>query len=100
MTSLIEQFVAATPEAPFPENQFPQLAAEVRERIVETVAKNGGHLASNLGVVELTIALLATFRPETDRIVWDVSHQGYAWKLLTGRADQFGTLRQHGGISG
>ena len=100
MTSLIEQFVAATPEAPFPEDQFPQLAAEVRERIVETVAKNGGHLASNLGVVELTIALLAIFRPETDRIVWDVSHQGYAWKLLTGRADKFDTLRQHGGISG
>ncbi len=100
MTSLIEQFVAATPESPFPEDKFPQLAAEVRERIVETVAKNGGHLASNLGVVELTIALLAIFRPKTDRIVWDVSHQGYAWKLLTGRADQFRTLRQHGGISG
>ena len=100
MTSLIEQFVAATPEAPFPEDQFPQLAAEVRDRIVETVAKNGGHLASNLGVVELTIAILAIFHPETDRIVWDVSHQGYAWKLLTGRANQFDTLRLHGGISG
>ena len=100
MTSLIKQFVAATPEAPFPEDQFPQLAAEVRERIVETVAKNGGHLASNLGVVELTIAILAIFRPEKDRVVWDVSHQGYAWKLLTGRADKFGTIRQHGGLSG
>ncbi len=100
MGSLIEQFVAATPEAPFSEDQFPKLAAEVRDRILETVSQNGGHLASNLGVVELTIALLATFRPETDRIVWDVGHQGYAWKLLTGRADKFGTLRQHGGISG
>ena len=100
MPSLIEQFVAATPEAPFPEDQFPKLAAEVRDRILETVSQNGGHLASNLGVVELTIALLATFRPETDRIVWDVGHQGYAWKLLTGRADKFGTLRRHGGISG
>ena len=100
MPSLIEQFVAATPEAPFPEDQFPKLAAEVRDRILETVSQNGGHLASNLGVVELTIALLATFRPETDRIVWDVGHQGYAWKLLTGRADKFCTLRQHGGISG
>ena len=100
MTSLIEQFAAATPEAPFPEDQFPQLAAEVRERIVETVARNGGHLASNLGVVELTIAMLAIFRPETDRIVWDVGHQGYAWKLLTGRADEFATLRLHGGVSG
>ena len=98
--SLIEQFAAATPEAPFPEDQFPQLAAEVRARILETVSRNGGHLGSNLGVVELTIALLATFRPETDRIVWDVSHQGYPWKLLTGRAAQFPTLRKHGGLSG
>ena len=100
MPSLIEQFVAATPDAPFPEGQFPQLAAEVRDRIVETVAQNGGHLASNLGVVELTIALLSIFHPETDRIVWDVGHQTYAWKLLTGRDGQFGTLRRHGGLSG
>ena len=98
--SLIEQFAAATPEVPFPDDQFPQLAAEVRARLLETVSRNGGHLGSNLGVVELTIALLATFRPETDRIVWDVSHQGYAWKLLTGRAAQFPTLRKHGGLSG
>ncbi len=100
MSSLIEQFAAATPEAPFPESQFPELAEEVRARILETVSKNGGHLGSNLGVVELTIALLATFRAERDRIVWDVSHQGYAWKLLTGREAQFPTLRQHGGLSG
>ena len=100
MSSLIEQFAAATPDVPFPESQFPELAAEVRDRILETVSQNGGHLASNLGVVELTIALLATFRPETDRVVWDVSHQCYAWKLLTGREAKFPTLRKHGGLSG
>ena len=100
MSSLIEQFATATPDAPFPKSQFPELAAEVRDRIIGTVSRNGGHLASNLGVVELTIALLATFRPEKDRVVWDVSHQCYAWKLLTGREAQFPTLRQRGGLSG
>ncbi len=100
MSSLIEQFTAATPEAPFPASQYPALADEVRARILEVVGKNGGHLASNLGVVELTIALLATFNPRRDRVIWDVSHQCYAWKLLTGRAAEFPTLRRHGGISG
>jgi len=80
--------------------QLPQLAAEVREAIITTVSKNGGHLASNLGTVELTIALLRIFSPPLDRIVWDVGHQAYTWKLLTGRREQFSTLRTQGGISG
>lgn len=100
MGSLIDKFVSASREDPFPEKDFPALAAEVREAMLDTVGRNGGHLASSLGVVELTIALLATFDAKRDRIVWDVGHQGYAWKLLTGRAGEFPTLRKKGGISG
>ena len=80
--------------------QLPLLAEEVRHVILETVSKNGGHLASNLGTVELTIALLRVFSPPADRVVWDVGHQTYTWKLLTGRRDQFSTLRQYEGLSG
>jgi 1-deoxy-D-xylulose-5-phosphate synthase len=80
--------------------QLPLLAEEVRRVILETVSKNGGHLASNLGTVELTIALLRVFSPPADRVVWDVGHQTYTWKLLTGRRDRFSTLRQYGGLSG
>lgn len=76
------------------------LAEEIRARIIETVSRNGGHLAPSLGVVELTLALCSVFDPDTDKIVWDVGHQCYAWKLLTGRADRFGTLRRFGGLSG
>ncbi len=80
--------------------ELEQLAAEIRERILATVATNGGHLASNLGVVELTIALHRSFDSPRDKIVWDVSHQTYAHKLLTGRRELFSTIRQYGGISG
>jgi len=80
--------------------QLAQLAAEIRSRIVTTVDANGGHLASSLGVVELTIALHRTFESPRDKIVWDVGHQSYAHKLLTGRRARFSTIRQHGGLSG
>ena len=73
---------------------------ELRHRILETVSKNGGHLASSLGAVEIAMALADVFNPETDRIVWDVGHQAYAWKILTGRDAAFPTLRKMGGISG
>jgi len=76
------------------------LASEIREYITSVVLKNGGHLASSLGSVELTLALLRSFDPEVDRIVFDVGHQAYAYKILTGRRDRFPTLRQWGGISG
>ena len=82
------------------EAQLQQLAGEVRQRIIEVVSRNGGHLAPSLGVVELTLALLSTFNIEKDKLVWDVGHQAYAHKLLTGRAHQFDTLRTFGGISG
>ena len=80
--------------------ELDQLARELRERIIATVSRNGGHLAANLGSVELTLALLRVFDPAVDKIVWDVGHQTYAWKLLTGRREQFDTVRQPGGISG
>ena len=80
--------------------KLPALAEELRTAILATVSRNGGHLASNLGTVELTIALLRVFSPPADKVVWDVGHQSYSWKLLTGRRDRFNTLRQHGGMSG
>ncbi|GFO59496.1 1-deoxy-D-xylulose-5-phosphate synthase 2 [Geomonas silvestris] len=80
--------------------ELEQLAGELRARIIEVCAANGGHLAPSLGVVELTIALHRVFDSPEDKIVWDVGHQAYAHKLLTGRNDSFGTLRTLGGISG
>jgi len=80
--------------------QLPQLASEIRKTIVEVVSKNGGHLASSLGAVELTIAIHYVFDVPGDKLIWDVGHQSYAHKLLTGRHDRFHTLRKHGGLSG
>ena len=80
--------------------QLESLAQELREVIINTVAETGGHLAPNLGVIELTIALHYVFESPKDKIVWDVGHQAYAHKLLTGRRDQFHTLRQYGGLAG
>ena len=77
-----------------------ELAAELREVIIRTVAVNGGHLASNLGAVELTIALHYAFNTPADKIIWDVGHQSYPHKLLTGRRDRFHTIRKENGISG
>lgn len=80
--------------------QLEQLAAEIRGRIIEVVSANGGHLASSLGAVELTIALHRVFHSPQDKIIWDVGHQAYAHKLLTGRRELFHTLRLQGGLSG
>lgn len=77
-----------------------KLAEEIRKYILEVVSKNGGHLASNLGIVELTIALHSVFNMPKDKIVWDVGHQSYVHKILTGRREQFKTLRKLNGISG
>jgi 1-deoxy-D-xylulose-5-phosphate synthase len=81
-------------------SELEQLASEIREKLVNTVSMNGGHLASNLGVVELSIALHRTFDSPIDKIVWDVGHQTYVHKLLTGRKELFDSLRQYGGLSG
>ena len=80
--------------------ELPVLAQELRARIIDSVSRNGGHLASNLGVVELTIALHRAFDFPKDALIFDVGHQCYAHKLLTGRADSFDTLRQFGGLAG
>ncbi len=79
---------------------LPQLASEIRQMIIETVSRTGGHLASSLGVVELTIALHYVFTTPRDLLVWDVGHQAYAHKILTGRMKNFASLRQSGGLSG
>jgi len=77
-----------------------ELAAEIRQQLIQSVSRSGGHLASNLGVVELTIALHYVYDTPHDKIIWDVGHQSYVHKILTGRQDKMSTLRQYGGISG
>ncbi len=81
-------------------SQLTEIAKEIRKVIVKVVSRTGGHLASSLGAVELTIAIHYVFDLPEDKLIWDVGHQSYAHKLLTGRRDQFDTLRQHGGLSG
>ena len=80
--------------------KLPQLADELRQFILNAVSRTGGHLSSNLGTVELTIALHYVFDTPRDRLVWDVGHQSYPHKILTGRRDQMATLRQYQGLSG
>ncbi|NLF23263.1 MAG: 1-deoxy-D-xylulose-5-phosphate synthase, partial [Lentisphaerae bacterium] len=81
MGSLLEQVDSPADLRGFSPELFPPLAEEIRAVITQTVSRTGGHLASNLGVVELTLALLYHFNPPEDKIVWDVGHQTYAWKL-------------------
>ena len=100
METLLTKIKSTAELKKFDSLQLLQLAEELRNQIVATVASNGGHLGSSLGVVDLTIALHRVFDSPTDKIVWDVGHQAYAHKLLTGRQQQFGTLRQLNGISG
>ncbi len=100
METLLAQIKSPAEIKKFDRLQLLQLAEELRRQIVTTVATNGGHLGSSLGVVELTIALHRVFATPADQIVWDVGHQAYAHKLLTGRQQQFGTLRQLNGLSG
>lgn len=80
--------------------QCQQLCKEIRSVLIQTVSKNGGHLASNLGVVELTVAMHRVFDSPQDKFVWDVGHQCYTHKILTGRYARFSTLRKENGISG
>lgn len=82
------------------EEELESLRLEIRQFLVESIAQTGGHLASNLGVVELTMALHLSFDPAVDKIIWDVGHQSYTHKILTGRKDGFATLREYGGMSG
>ncbi|MDR2050546.1 MAG: 1-deoxy-D-xylulose-5-phosphate synthase [Deltaproteobacteria bacterium] len=98
--SLLSEIASPLDVAALDESLLPKLALELRDKILHSVSRNGGHLASSLGVVELTIALLRLFDPGRDRIIWDVGHQAYAYKILTGRRDSFDSLRQGGGLSG
>ncbi len=100
MEQILEQIVCPKDLKQLSEHQLPQLAGEIRDLIISTVSKTGGHLASNLGVVELTIALHYVFDTPQDKIIWDVSHQAYPHKILTGRREQFHTIRQYRGLSG
>ncbi|MGH7936565.1 MAG: 1-deoxy-D-xylulose-5-phosphate synthase N-terminal domain-containing protein, partial [Chthoniobacterales bacterium] len=83
-----------------PEEDLPQLAQEVRDKLVEVLSQTGGHLGPNLGVVELTIALHRVFNTPNDKLVFDVSHQGYVHKMFTGRLDRIQTMRQYQGLNG
>lgn len=100
MAGLLEAVNGHKDIASLDDAQLKELASETREYIISCVAKNGGHLASNLGVVELTIAMLAELDPEVDRIVWDVGHQSYAAKILTGRREDMMRIRCEDGPSG
>ncbi|MCF6266184.1 MAG: 1-deoxy-D-xylulose-5-phosphate synthase [Desulfuromusa sp.] len=100
MKTLLSQINSPDELKKLEKKQLLQIAKELREQIVATVSTNGGHLGSSLGVVELTIALHRVFDSPNDHIIWDVGHQAYAHKLLTGRQEQFHTLRQLDGLSG
>ena len=98
--SLLNQINAPADLKQLPQSDLPKLAAEIRQLIIETCAKNGGHIAPSLGVVELTIALHKVFNSPEDKLIWDVGHQAYAHKIICGRRDSFNSLRTLDGISG
>src|SRR6266581_2032040 len=100
MTRLLDQIDSPADLRKLDRSQLPQLAQEIRDRIIEVVSKVGGHFGGNLGIVELTLALHWVFDTPRDQIVFDTGHQSYPHKLITGRREQFHTIRQHGGISG
>ncbi|RMC93657.1 1-deoxy-D-xylulose-5-phosphate synthase [Aquitalea palustris] len=100
MTPLLDTIHLPSDLRALSRQQLPQLATELREFLVDTVSKTGGHFASNLGSIELTIALHYVFNTPDDRLVWDVGHQTYPHKILTGRRDRMGSMRQQGGLAG
>ncbi len=100
MSELLDRITGPQDVKDLSAEECTELAQELRRFIIQTVSGTGGHLASNLGVVELTIALFRVFDFTDDQIVWDVGHQSYTYKILTGRKDQFGTLRQWNGLAG
>ena len=100
MDALLERIQSPSHLRQLSRESLQGLAVELRERLIETVSKTGGHFSSNLGTVELTIALHFVFNTPEDRLIWDVGHQTYAHKILTGRNSQMGSMRQRGGLSG
>ena len=99
-TPLLDRVKVPADLKQFDESQLPQLAAELRAELIDAVSQTGGHLGAGLGVVELTLALHYVFDTPDDRLIWDVGHQAYPHKILTGRRDRIRTLRQEGGLSG
>src|SRR5262249_10779492 len=99
-TPLLDQVVTPDDLRRLPETDLPQLAAELRQETIDAVSVTGGHLGAGLGVVELTVALHYLFDTPRDRLIWDVGHQSYPHKILTGRRNRIRTLRQGGGLSG
>jgi len=97
---LLEEINSPQDLKKLPQEKLQSVADEIRQLILDTVSKNGGHLASSLGVIELTVVLHYLFNAPEDYIFWDVGHQSYAHKILTGRGKNFSTLRQLSGISG
>jgi 1-deoxy-D-xylulose-5-phosphate synthase len=100
MDALLERIQSPAQLRQHSRESLPELAAELRERLIETVSQTGGHFSSNLGTIELTIALHYVFNTPEDRLIWDVGHQTYAHKILTGRNARMGSIRQLGGLSG
>ena len=98
--SILENINSSADIKKLDREQLPQLCDELRKFEIENIAKTGGHLSPNLGTVELTVAIHRVYDTEKDRLVFDVGHQSYTHKIITGRRDQFGTLRQYGGLSG
>src|SRR5712692_9758814 len=98
--ALLESIHGPADVAQLRREQLQPLADEVRQRLIDVVSQTGGHIGAGLGVVELTVALCYCFDSPRDKVVWDVGHQGYPWKILTGRNDRLPTLRQPGGLSG
>ena len=98
--SILENINSSADIKKLDREQLPQLCDELRKFEIENIAKTGGHLSPNLGTVELTVAIHRVYDTEKDRLVFDVGHQSYAHKIITGRREQFGTLRQYGGLSG
>ncbi|MBT3968603.1 MAG: 1-deoxy-D-xylulose-5-phosphate synthase, partial [Gammaproteobacteria bacterium] len=99
-TPLLDRITDPTVLRELSPNELPELAQQLRDFMIHSVGKTGGHLASSLGVVELTLALHYIYNTPEDRLVWDVGHQSYPHKILTGRKQAMGTLRQQDGISG
>lgn len=98
--SILERINSSNDIKKLPEEELEPLCQELRDYMISSISRTGGHLASNLGAVELTVALHRVYDTSRDRVVFDVGHQSYVHKIITGRRDSFGTLRQHGGLSG
>ena len=100
MSTLLEKINSPADLRGLAQEKLPQVAQEIRQVIIDKVSKTGGHFSGPLGAVDLVVALHYVFNTPEDQLVWDVGYQAYAHKILTGRRDRFGTLRQWGGISG